>query len=78
MSQKANRCTNNQGTNNRELEGTVLERVDQGNQSFFLFLFFFSQGVDSLFNKINCDRSAVTDMLGGASGVTDANMMQVL
>lgn len=35
-------------------------------------------GVDSLFNKINCDRSAVTDMLGGASGVTDANMMQFL
>lgn len=72
MSQKANQCTNN-----RELECTVLERVDQDNQSFFCF-FFFSQGVDSLFNKINCDRSAVTDMLGGASGVTDANMMQVL
>ncbi|XP_068699418.1 coiled-coil domain-containing protein 63-like [Montipora foliosa] len=35
-------------------------------------------GVDSLFNKINCDRSAITDMLGGASGVTDANMMQFL
>lgn len=34
-------------------------------------------GVDSLFNKTNCDRSAITDMLGGASGVTDANMMQV-
>lgn len=35
-------------------------------------------GVDSLFNKINCDRSAITDMLGGTSGVTDANMMQFL
>jgi len=35
-------------------------------------------GVDSLFNKTNCDRSAITDMLGGASGVTDANMMQFL
>ena len=33
--------------------------------------------MDSLFNKINCDRSAITDMLGGTSGVTDANMMQV-
>lgn len=33
--------------------------------------------MDSLFNKTNCDRSAITDMLGGASGVTDANMMQV-
>lgn len=77
MFQKANQFTNNQGPNNRELEGTVLERVDQDNQSFLCFLFF-PQGVDSLFNKINCDRSAVTDMLGGASGVTDANMMQVL
>lgn len=35
-------------------------------------------GVDSLFNKINCDRTAITDMLGGKSGVTDANMMQFL
>lgn len=35
-------------------------------------------GVDSLFNKISCDRSAITDMLGGTSGVTDANMMQFL
>lgn len=35
-------------------------------------------GVDSLFNKINCDRSAITDMLGGTSGVTDVNMMQFL
>lgn len=34
--------------------------------------------MDSLFNKINCDRSAITDMLGGTSGVTDANMMQVV
>lgn len=33
--------------------------------------------MDSLFNKINCDRSAITDMLGGKSGATDANMMQV-
>lgn len=33
--------------------------------------------MDSLFNKINCDRSAITDMLGGKSGATDSNMMQV-
>lgn len=45
-----------------------------GLKVFFVFLF---SGVDSLFNKTNCDRSAITDMLGGKSGATDANMMQV-
>ena len=33
-------------------------------------------GIDSLFNKINCDRSPIIDMLGEA-GVTETNMMQV-
>ncbi|RUS82977.1 hypothetical protein EGW08_009262 [Elysia chlorotica] len=35
-------------------------------------------GIDSLFNKINCDRSAIDDMLGAATGVTDNNMIQYL
>lgn len=35
-------------------------------------------GIESLFNKINCDRSAIDDMLGAASGVTDSNMIQYL
>lgn len=35
-------------------------------------------GIDSLFNKINCDRSAIDDMLGAASGVSDGNMLQYL
>lgn len=34
-------------------------------------------GVDSLFKKINCDKSAISDMLGGVAGVTEGNMMQV-
>jgi len=34
-------------------------------------------GIDSLFNKINCDRSPIIDMLGEA-GVTETNMMQYL
>lgn len=38
----------------------------------------FISGIDSLFNKINCDRSAIDDMLGAASGVTDSNMIQYL
>lgn len=36
------------------------------------------KGIESLFNKINCDRSAIDDMLGAASGVTDSNMIQYL
>lgn len=36
------------------------------------------RGIESLFNKINCDRSAIDDMLGAASGVTDGNMIQYL
>ncbi|XP_013064556.2 coiled-coil domain-containing protein 63-like [Biomphalaria glabrata] len=35
-------------------------------------------GIDSLFNKINCDRSTINDMLGAATGVTDSNMIQYL
>ncbi|XP_013397891.1 coiled-coil domain-containing protein 63-like [Lingula anatina] len=35
-------------------------------------------GVESLFNKINCDRSAIDDMLGAQSGVTNNNMLQYL
>jgi len=35
-------------------------------------------GIDSLFNKINCDRSAIDDMLGAAAGVSDSNMLQYL
>ena len=31
-----------------------------------------------MFNKINCDRSAIDDMLGAQSGVTDSNMIQYL
>ena len=37
----------------------------------------FIVGVDSLFKKINCDKSAISDMLGGVAGVTEGNMMQV-
>ena len=36
-----------------------------------------SSGIDSLFNKINCDRSPIVEMLGEA-GVTETNMMQVI
>lgn len=35
-------------------------------------------GIESLFSKINCDRSAIDDMLGSTQGVTDQNMLQYL
>ncbi|XP_032238101.2 coiled-coil domain-containing protein 63 [Nematostella vectensis] len=35
-------------------------------------------GIDSLFNKINCDRSAIENLLGSKEGITDNNMMQFL
>ena len=34
--------------------------------------------MDSLFTKIDCDRSAITDLLGGQAGITDLNLMQFL
>jgi hypothetical protein len=35
-------------------------------------------GVDSLFTKIDCDRSAITDLLGGQAGISELNVMQYL
>jgi len=35
------------------------------------------QGIQSVFNKIGCDKSALSDMLG-TTGVTESNMMQYL
>ncbi|XP_077862727.1 coiled-coil domain-containing protein 63-like [Saccoglossus kowalevskii] len=35
-------------------------------------------GVESLFNKINCDKTAITDLLGANDGITDQNMIQYL
>ncbi|KAJ8021559.1 Coiled-coil domain-containing protein 63 [Holothuria leucospilota] len=35
-------------------------------------------GVDSLFTKINCDRSTIDEMLGSTAGVSDETIMQYL
>lgn len=35
------------------------------------------QGIQSIFNKIGCDKSALSEMLG-STGVTESNMMQYL
>ena len=35
-------------------------------------------GIDSVFSKIGCDATAITDMLGGHAGVTDNTVLQYL
>lgn len=35
-------------------------------------------GIESVFGKINCDRSAISDMLGDNDAVNETNMMQYL
>ena len=35
-------------------------------------------GIDSVFSKIGCDATAITDMLGGHAGVTDTTVLQYL
>lgn len=35
-------------------------------------------GIDSVFSKISCDATAITDMLGGHAGVTDTTVLQYL
>ena len=35
-------------------------------------------GVESLFNKGNCDSTAIIELLGGHAGVTDNNILQYM
>ena len=35
-------------------------------------------GIESVFSKIGCDGSIITDMLGGHAGVTDITVLQYL
>lgn len=35
-------------------------------------------GIDSLFKKINCDRSVLDEMLGSSSSIRESNIMQYL
>lgn len=45
------------------------------NSSWFLFLI---AGVNNIFTKVECDRSAIEDMLGSSSGITENNIMSYL
>ena len=35
-------------------------------------------GIESVFSKIGCDPTAITDLLGGHAGVTDTTVLQYL
>ena len=35
-------------------------------------------GIESVFSKIGCDVTTITDMLGGHAGVTDSTILQYL
>ncbi len=39
---------------------------------------FTNAGIDSLFSKIGCDATAITELLGGHAGVTDTTVLQYL
>ena len=52
--------------------------IYHGRNKFTICICIFFVGVDSLFHKINCKRSAIEDMLGGDAGVNEANMIQYL
>ena len=39
---------------------------------------FFFSGIESVFSKIGCDVTSITDMLGGHAGVTDNTVLQYL
>ena len=54
------------------------EEYDDGYKGTHKIIEQLKDGVDSLFKKINCDKSAISDMLGGVAGVTEGNMMQYL
>ena len=35
-------------------------------------------GIDSVFSKIGCDGTAITELLGGYAGVTDTTVLQYI
>lgn len=59
----------------------VLEQLKAGKLVFSTSAFkynFVITGVESLFNKANCDSAAITELLGGHAGVTDNNILQYM
>ena len=58
--------------------GTQAEENHHKHQGVMKIIDQLRAGIDSLFHKINCDRSSIDDMLGAQAGMTDQNMLQYL
>ncbi|XP_027024734.2 coiled-coil domain-containing protein 114 isoform X1 [Tachysurus fulvidraco] len=61
----------------RDTEAQALEYEAQAKETTEI-LDQIKSGVSSLFNKINCDRAEVDDLLGSSSGIRDSNIMTYL
>ncbi|MEE6483097.1 hypothetical protein FKM82_013432 [Ascaphus truei] len=68
----------------RNIEGKQEEAVKQADgyqqqlKGIMKILDQVKAGIDSLFKKINCDRSILDDMLGSSSSIRETNIMQYL
>ncbi|KAG8434068.1 hypothetical protein GDO86_012442 [Hymenochirus boettgeri] len=59
----------------------VLQRADSYQQQLKIVMKVLDQlktGIDSLFKKMNCDRSVLDEMLGSSSSIRETNIMQYL
>lgn len=67
--------------NLEEKQGTASKQADEHDEKHKAIMKILDQlraGIDSLFNKISCERTAIDDMLGAQTGVQDRNMIQYL
>ncbi|CAH1775288.1 unnamed protein product [Owenia fusiformis] len=68
-------------SNLEEKQVTASKNADEHDEKHTAIMKILDQlraGIDSLFNKISCERSAIDDMLGAQTGVQDRNMIQYL
>ncbi|XP_066528180.1 coiled-coil domain-containing protein 114 isoform X2 [Hoplias malabaricus] len=75
--QKHHTALNEMQEQQRDAEAQALEYEDQAT-AISKILDQIKTGVNSLFNKIDCDRAVVEDMLGSSTGIRDNNIMTYL
>uniref|UniRef100_A0AAX7VVC2 ODAD1 central coiled coil region domain-containing protein n=1 Tax=Astatotilapia calliptera TaxID=8154 RepID=A0AAX7VVC2_ASTCA len=63
-----------------QLEGVLSQRKANENRASIIseILDKTKTGVNNIFTKVECDRSAIEDMLGSSSGITENNIMSYL
>ncbi|XP_005943710.1 coiled-coil domain-containing protein 114 isoform X1 [Haplochromis burtoni] len=64
----------------KQLEGVLSQRKANENRASMIseILDKTKTGVNNIFTKVECDRSAIEDMLGSSSGITENNIMSYL